>query len=56
MSNPSSSGSKTSTISEDVKQFTWCKGNFRFKISAIVTALFIALPIALRTIFSEPLV
>jgi len=42
-SRPSSSGSKIPTTSEEVRQFTWCKGIFRFNISAKVTALLIAL-------------
>jgi len=49
LSRPSSRGSKTSIISTLSNELTWCNGNLRFKISAIVTALFIARPIAFST-------
>ena len=45
-----SSGSYTSINSDDDNAVTWCNGIFLLRISAIVTALLIARPIAFRMI------
>jgi len=50
LSKPSSIGSQTSVISVESTLVTWCKPTILlFKISAIVTVLLIALPIAFKT-------
>ena len=54
VSKPSSSGSKTSINSTLLRELTWWSGIFRFRISAMVTALLMARPIAFSTILSDP--
>ena len=53
-SNPSSTGSYTSTISTELSVLSWCSGIFLLSISVIVTALLIARPIAFKTIVVAP--
>jgi len=53
-SNPSSNGSKISTNSHEEREVIWCNGSLRFRISAIVTALLQARPIAFSMIRSAP--
>ena len=47
-------GSYRSIISSDDSTFHWCNGIFRFNISAIVTALLMARPMAFKTIVLDP--